>query len=285
MKRRKLFTKALILAITVNTYSYAQTCLALWNFETQTIDASNGKGILSPIGNISHSFSTGINEGISTEAGTIGTSSGTYGLQTSSYPSASSNNKTAGILISLNTSGFKNIKLVFDCRHSNGAANTQALEYTIDGINWHNAQDFTTSNGADKWYLRKYDFSSTDSVDNNTNFGIRIVSCFDKADGSKYLATNPSSSYATNGTIRFDNIIITGEDILTKEELTKGTKTWNQIGNKIIWAESPKSKIYLLNLEGKIIKEYFPSNEISINEKAGIYLIISDKDKFKVIIK
>lgn len=285
MRKRRLILSLLLTLVGTNCACYAQTTLAYWNFEAQSTNATTGNGTIKTIGGASSNFSAGINYGSSTEEGTNGTSSGTFGFQTTAYPSASSNSKSAGLEIQLSTQGYKDIKITFDARHSNGAANTQVLQYCVDEINWQIAKYYTTVNGADKWYLRSFDFSNLDSANNNPSFTIRIVSCFDTINKSKYIATNPTSNYATNGTIRFDNIIISGESMVVSNTQNRHQETWKQIGNTIYWDGILKSKIKLYNLQGVLVAEYTQAKETNIKLKAGIYLLLTEQEKFKVVIR
>lgn len=261
----------------------AQTSLAEWDFESQTLNTSKGNGTLSAIGSISSSFSAGINNGSSSENGTSSTSSGTYGLQTSSYPSASSNPKTAGISITVSTIGYQNIKLNFDARHTSASANTQTLEYTVNGTDWIIAKNYTATNGAEKWYLRTFDFSSIDSVNNNINFGIRIVSNFDLTDGTKYIATT-ASTYATNGAIRFDNISIKGDLLLSKIDSPQNKKSFTRNGNILTWNETPNSEIIIFDLSGNIVQRYPACKSITLKLHPGLYIIKTDEQSFKILI-
>ena len=61
----------------------------------------------------------------------------------------------------------------------------------------------------DTWYSRAVDLSAVAALNNNPSAIFRVVSAFDPAAG-QYLAARSTSAYLTTGTMRFDNVTVTG---------------------------------------------------------------------------
>jgi hypothetical protein len=109
------------------------------------------------------------------------------------------------------TTGFQNITLTWNHRHSNTSANTISVQATTDGSTWNEVQLFSFTPAAtgtgDTWYTRSVVLNN--SYNNAANFGFRILAAFDTGTGN-YLASRSTSTYGTSGTWRFDNVSIEG---------------------------------------------------------------------------
>jgi len=207
-------------AVLAGIYCLGQSVITQWNFNSPVNDANTstgiitpsvGTGTLTPIGGITQSFATGN----SLDPNTTDNS----GCQTTGYPSAGTNPKTAGVQFDIPTTGFNKVILDFYQRLSNSAANTWVLQYTLDntGIStggsvvWTDAATYTVTPAAtgtgDTWYFRSHDFSTITALGNNANAGFRIVSHFDPITGD-YLAAKLGSNYATSGATRFDLVTL-----------------------------------------------------------------------------
>ena len=198
----------------------AQSIVASWNFNSTVNDANVatgvltpaiGTGLVSPIGGINQTYATGY----LTDPNLTDNS----GMQTTNYPAAGTNPKTAGVQFDANTVGYNRLILEFYQRLSNSSANTWTLQYTLDNsgastggtVVWVDATTWTFTPAAagtgDTWYLRSYDFSAVTGLSNNANAGFRVVSNFDPTTGN-YLASKLGSTYSTSGTSRFDLVSI-----------------------------------------------------------------------------
>jgi hypothetical protein len=192
---------ASILLVTISAANAA--IITQWNFESSDLNPSTGSGTASYTGGTTLSgFNTGFGGGI--------------GWNTTTYPAQGTNNKTAGAQFAVGTTGFENIKVSWDHRHSNTSANTVALLYTLDGSTWSEAQTYSfvpaATGTGDTWFARSYDFSGISGANNNANFAVRVVSAFDATAG-QYLASRSTSNYSTAGTYRFDNVTFEGETL------------------------------------------------------------------------
>ncbi len=206
--------------LVIQQIAQAQSTITQWNFNsvppdnnlsTGTTTPNIGSGTITGIGGVTTSFASGAANGGSSDPATADNSG--WGL--TNFPSATANNKTAGIQAQVSTVGFKDIIITFDQRHSNtGAANTMIQYCTnISAATpvWIDL-DSTAVTSGDAWNNRSFNMTGINSINNNAQAAFRIVSKF--ANGtSSYAPSNPSSSYAATGTWRFDMLTIKGTSI------------------------------------------------------------------------
>ncbi len=173
----------------------AQETIVKWDFDASSLSPTTGTGVIAPIGGVVGTFPGG------------SPSSG-KGYGTSGYPAATVGNQTAGISIAFSTLGFSNIQLNLDIRHSNTAANKEIfLLSTNNGETFTAIDSFIVTTG-EVFIKRSINLSSKKAETNdNANIILKIVTAFD---GDTYKATTAASNYATSGTLRFDNIVLTG---------------------------------------------------------------------------
>lgn len=170
-----------------------------WNFEAQTLSASTGTGTASLVGGVTSTFATGFG------------GSGTFALNTTGYAAQGTGDRTRGVQFTGSTAGYDSITLAWNERHSNTSANTVAVFATTDGTNWTEVQVFTFTPAAtgtgDTWFQRSVTLSA--AYASAANFGFRVLAAFNPG-GSTYLASRSTSTYATTGTLRFDDVTISG---------------------------------------------------------------------------
>lgn len=195
-----------------------------WNFNSATNDGSAGTGTTLPFvgtgtaslvgGVTSPGFSAGGTTGISPGSSSDTNLTDNSGWQTTTYPAQGTANKSAGVQFAVDTTNYEDITITFDVRHSNTAANTLRLQYSVDGgANFVDADQYTFTPAAtgtgDSWFNRSANLSAIAGVENNANFVFRIVTEF--APGSAgYLAARSTSSYGTASTLRWDMVTING---------------------------------------------------------------------------
>lgn len=202
----------LLLVIVTGQTAFSQVTITQWNFDQQNLNPATGNGTAATTGGTTTSFATG--------------NPNLYAWSTTAYPDQGTASGTAGVQFNVSTIGFNTIALTWENRNSNTAANRTRLQYTINGINWidFDASDANATNindgtpagfdngryitDAADWYFRTADFSGISGVEQNPSFAIRLVTEF--ADGANYAATTTGNSYASNGTIRFENVTFTG---------------------------------------------------------------------------
>jgi len=283
MRKTTILISALFILLT-QSFLFSETTIANWTFESQSNTATIGSGTITLIGSITSIYATGIAANIVVAEGTpkAQETSGTYALNTTTYPASSVGAKTAGIQIAVSTSGYNNIKITADIRHSGTSANKVVLQYTTNGTDWVDATNYSTPAGGDNWYLRTYDFSSITAVNNNSSFAVRYVTDFD---GTAYLAAKSSSTYGTGGTIRFDNVTISGTAISTGVLKNEITKNYSLSNNTLTFTELPTSKIEVYTLTGSKAAIYEPAQSIDLKLSKGVYVLKVDNRTSKIMLK
>ena len=225
---------ALGLAAATVAVSLAQpTQLAFWDFNES--DPLNDTTMLAPDGGVFASqaqISINLANIVYNNNGTgfrgspldPGTDGRNWALQTTDYPAQGQDSGLAGIVVSVPTTGYSNIKVKFDVRWSNTASKFLAVEYTTDGgVNWTRARVLEARRG-DRWHgdtdanggygaLVELDLSGDSAVNNNAQFAFRVVTIFDPNTGTQYTAAQPGSNYTTRGTLRYDLIEVQGEEV------------------------------------------------------------------------
>lgn len=199
-------------AVAVLTVALPQ--LPTWTFNNTNSSVSSpaplfGNGVAAAIGGISPSYLSGSpndpNNGVSTNTSWSATS----------FPASGANNLTAGFKFSVDTSGFSNIVVRWDQRHSGTASRYTRFQYTTDGNAWIDGPVYTNSNtsAAATFLSRTNDLSGIPAVNHNPNFAFRLVTEFEStATGSgsaAYAATDPAGTYAGSGVIRLDYVSVT----------------------------------------------------------------------------
>ncbi|MCA1925195.1 MAG: FxDxF family PEP-CTERM protein [Thiobacillus sp.] len=183
-----------------------------WNFNSPTPDGNTGTGTLLPaigtgtaslVGGVTATFASGDASGGSSDPATGDDS----GWNTSTYAAQGTGDKTRGVQFNVSTVGFNNVVINYDLRHSNTSSRYEQFQYSTDGVNFVDFAQFD-GNAGDTWFNgRSVDLSGVASVNNNANFAFRVVSTFAPST-SGYVASNPSSSYSTSGTWRFDMVTL-----------------------------------------------------------------------------
>jgi hypothetical protein len=220
--------------------AYSQTTIVQWNFNSNPPDATTNTAT----GTTAPSTGSGLGS-ISTFGGTAGAFLGgssndpltdNSGWDITTFPAnsgAPGNNKTAGIEISVNTTGKKDIILTFDQRNANSASNKQTIQYSSDGTTF---TDFTTifnyaTTDAAKFVSRTVNLSTIAVLNNNPNVKIRILSTIGGDATStttitKYAGTSTGTQagYGGGGSWRFDMVTVTGSPTCTIT-LAAGTAT------------------------------------------------------------
>lgn len=183
-----------------------------WNFNSPTADGNTGTGTLltaigtgtaSLVGGTTSTFASGDASGGSSDPA-VGDDSG-WNLST--FAAQNTGDKTRGAQFAVSTVGFENVVISYDLRHSNTASRYEQFQYSLDGVNF---VDFVTFDGnlGDTWFNgRSVDLSSIAGADNNASFAFRVVSTYAPST-TAYAASNPTSTYGTSGTWRFDMVTV-----------------------------------------------------------------------------
>lgn len=207
--------------IALNIVSASADTIVFWDFNSQTNDLlpstgtflpAIGSGSITNIGGTTNSFGQ-----TQANANSDPNTSDNSALRMGQFPTASSNNKTAGIQVRTSTVGYENITVKWDQENSATASFYWRVQYTTNGTIWID-HVVTTSHGGNPgtpWDVNKtVDFSAVAGVKNNPNFGFRLVSEFQStATGSgaaSYIANQTGSSYSANGTLWVDMVTVSG---------------------------------------------------------------------------
>jgi Metal-dependent hydrolase len=192
--------------------------IAQWNFNSVSADANVGTGSTSPsigsgtaalIGGTTATFATG-SSGDPASAG-----SDNSGWNTTSYPAATANNKTAGVQFNVSTVGKQNIVISWDERVSNTGSKYVRLQYTTNGTTFSDFPTATAINAATVFESKTNNLSGMVGVNNNPNFAFRIVAEFESTAANTANANyvGAAGTYGTSGTVRFDMVTVIGTTI------------------------------------------------------------------------
>jgi PEP-CTERM motif len=194
--------RVLTLALVFASFQAQADIVALWDYTVQSTkqtQSANGASFAA-LGGVVTSFSTGVGPG--------------FALNTSTYAAQGTGNLTRGVQYLIDTSGYTDLVLSFAQRNSATASAWTTLLYTLDGSSWTQATTFQMPAAASTTFVSglTYDFSNISGANDNPDFGVQLLSSF--APGTNaYAATGAGSSYGTAGTIRYDNVLLSGTAI------------------------------------------------------------------------
>jgi hypothetical protein len=220
---RSIFVVGFLLA-----FSFSNAQIALWNYDplvgaNASPTPNTGSGSSSIVGTAQpadNSFQGKI------AAGCGAIDSGNFSWSFTGIDPGSST-ETNGVQYNVSTAGYKTIIFKWQMRCSNTAPNTVRLQYTTNGSTWVNG-DLNVLSGtpcsgvinANGTYTISSinfveisaDFTSIPAVENNANFGVRILAAYDPAFGVFSQNTAPSSPFVmgAGATWRFDNASVSG---------------------------------------------------------------------------
>lgn len=181
----------------------AQTILAQWNFNGQTVTnaptPSFGAGTASLAGGTTGAYVSGT--GSSDPA-----PDNDSAWNLSGFPPDGTAPKTAGAQFAVSTAGYQDILLQFDFRASSTASRRVQVQAAADGVNFTDIAAFTITEAAVFTNELTFSLASLPAFDNQAAFTMRVVSDF--ASGTNYLGV--SNDYGTGGTWRFDMVTVSG---------------------------------------------------------------------------
>jgi hypothetical protein len=234
--------------------------IAFWDFNEETLDPTIGEGTAADVGGTSTSWAAGI-------AGNPD-----RGWNTASYPEQATASGTAGVEFFVSTVGYENIQLQFFQRGSGTASRYAILQYTLDGTNWTDYETYLTGPPHDTFYEFNFDFSDLSGVNDNANFGVRLLAIFSPepfTDGAEpftewgadeaYRAVRDDRNYSPQGTWRFDNVGFSGDVIIgiPSLEINEYFHVYST-GNQLVIETINENKLILTvyNLIGQPIMHY-----------------------------
>ena len=212
----------------LSTAIFGQNTIALWNYNTITgapaaPTADVGAGTSQAVGSLLvATAATGMDPIINNGCGAQnGLNPGAWALTAN----PGSINESSGVQYNASTVGFQNVLFTWDQRWSNTATNTVRIQYTLDGTTWTNftmtSANTTFCNGSidngrfqnnglgDQYRRISVNFSAITGVNNNANFGVRILAA-NYQSTTEFRQTSNPTLLATAGTWRFDNVSFQG---------------------------------------------------------------------------
>jgi hypothetical protein len=166
----------------------------------------------------------------------------------------------------VSTVGYQHIQLQFWHRGSGTASRYATLQYTTDGINWVDYDTYLNGPPHDTFFEHNYDFTEIAEVNDNPNFGVRMLAIFSPepfTDGAEpftewganeaYRAVRDDRNYSPAGTWRFDDVTFFGSIIIGMPELDQEQlhiyTAWNQL---VIESGSERElKVQVYNMMGQ----------------------------------
>lgn len=149
---------------------------------------------------------------------------------TDNYPATNGINKGNGVQFNVSTAGAKNIRVAYDSRLSSTASLYERLQYTTNGTDWTDFPESSTfgvgnfGSGDAGYYTFDYNLTGIPGVDNNPNFGFRIVTEWQSTAtygigttnfwvGVANVYTSGASGNSAAGTVSYDLVAVIGDAI------------------------------------------------------------------------
>jgi uncharacterized repeat protein (TIGR01451 family) len=187
--------------------------LAQWNFNNISITNNPaptlGSGTSTLFGGATATYASGA---------TTDTNAPNNAWNTATYPAQSTGNKTRGVQFNVSTLGYQNIGIRWDQKLSPTASKYFRLQYTTNGTDYLDYNVITIVNASSSFEAKTNDLSLLAGVNNNPNFGFRVLSEFESTatgSGTAGYVTTSASGYGAGGTVRYDMMTITGGAIPT----------------------------------------------------------------------
>jgi len=208
------------LTVVSNVASTSTNIVAQWNFNSTIPDAAVNTGVTNPsVGSGTASLYGGTTATFATGDTTLDLAGSTdnSGWNTANYPAQGSGNKTRGAQFNVSTAGKQSIAVSWSSQGSDSGSKYGRLQYSTNGTDF---MDFPAAftNGT-SFTAKTNSLAGISGVNDNANFAIRFVAEFESTatgnTNANYVAANPSKSYATGGTMRFDMVTIYGSPLIT----------------------------------------------------------------------
>ena len=191
--------------------SLPEGLICYWDFNDETLEPIVGTGTAANVGGTTTAWAAGV------------PGNPDRGWNTSNYPEQATDSKTAGVKFLTSTSGYQNIQVSYFHRNSGTASRHVVIQYTVDGVNWNDFETYANM-PYDTFTEHNFDLSSIDGVNNNPDFGFRVLSIFSPEPftdpqspntqweaNTAYQGTRDDRNYTISGTWRFDEVMIMGD--------------------------------------------------------------------------
>ena len=255
-----------------NSYGYPVGCNPPGTSCTLFTGSTNSEDITSTTGGADQSYSA--------KAWRIRGPGGNTGGATGNGWNTQAPQYTQGAQFLVSTVGYYNIVFQYDWyATAQGPRNLQA-QYTTDGSTWTNVGPLYVAPGGDAYYPQiviNFAALGIHTVDNNTHFGIQLVSAYDPTfvgsgtpcpttactyTAAKLTAGAPTQLNNTSGNWRFDEINVLGTPALTPNNLTLPTNTTGLTNPDGILASVPGYPFKILYVSKTLNGDYaLPTNQ------------------------
>jgi hypothetical protein len=205
-------------AAVVTSFAFDEIAVGVNNSPTPTV----GTGTASPLG-MTNSFTSPASTAQADVLATTGSSNPSSanrawrvrggGTGSGNGWAAAAPQYSQGAEFLTSTAGYKDIVLTFDWSPTTQGVKHLQVQYTANGSAWTNIGPIQVGPATEAWVNNiTIDMSAIAAVNNNPNFGVRLVSAYapDGPNAGQYvnLAGNPINS--TSGNWRLDTIAISG---------------------------------------------------------------------------
>ena len=193
--------------------------LALWDFNSNPPDNNSSTGTLIP------AMGAGVAASVGTATNSLNSDVASRSFdprqsdnskwRLTSFPAQGTSNRTSGAEFRVSTVGYRNIGVSWDHYNSAAASRYWRVQYTVDGIHFNNTAFVYTNPHETLWLPTGLSLAGLPGVDNNPNFGLRIVSEWESTatghGADQYRGTQASGGYSPTGTLWLDMVTISGE--------------------------------------------------------------------------
>ena len=278
--------------------SNAQSTIASWTYDSVQGTLTNptpnfGTGTSSVVNLTSPTTATGF----ASATGCGNGNSGSAWQNTNFNPGIT--NEVNGVQFNIATSNFNNIIFSWDQRFSKTSPNSVRLQYTTNGSTWNNfimsntntticagainANGCFETNTGDSYRRIRVDLSSITAINNNANFGIRLLASQYQSTGQYRQSTTPASVATSTGTWRFDNVTFLGTPTTTGAVISGTTSicpsSSANINVTITGGVSPYTVVYTDGTSNFTLNNYISGTAISVSPvNTTTYTLVSAKD-------
>ncbi|HWI56601.1 MAG TPA: immunoglobulin domain-containing protein, partial [Bacillota bacterium] len=189
--------------------------IALWDFNSEPADNKSSTGLSTPgagsgtatlVGGATADF----RDGASSDLASLGNDNSAWEL--TDFPAQGTSNKLAGAQFAVSTLNYQHLIIGWQMHVTKGASKFYRFQYTTDGANFLDGELITVP-VYNQFFYQAIDLSGIPEVNNNPNFGFRIVAEFEStALGStnENYVTPSTSSYSSSSDLTLDMINIFG---------------------------------------------------------------------------
>ncbi|MCF7669808.1 MAG: hypothetical protein K9N48_08545 [Verrucomicrobia bacterium] len=202
MKANDLLFLALIVAVLNCQHSAAAEEITRWDLNQGGYEPAIGNGELRCIG--------GVLSDLSHDGRTAGEIEAGKALRLYNFPLQNNGNGTAGVIFMVDVQGYEDISFRFDHYFGLNSADKHLIQYTVDGgETWINS-GATVNSFNPSWVGRDINKASDARVNDNPDFGFRIIAMFNSSEGYSPVG---GGRYDPSAVWAFDNVVVTGDPV------------------------------------------------------------------------